>query len=686
MNKFHFIPFLFIALSLQSQGNFQNRQLDSLLLQLDRTTDTKKRIGLLDQISFSLSRFDPAKGVTYASEALKLAEKIGSRKDIASAHAELGINYAALSRNAEAFRHDSIALAIYTQLGMKSSIAGVLANISNLYLARSDYSKSLEYGFKALKVNEELNDEINKAIILENIGTVYFEQKMYDKALEYYSKAVASYKKLNNTAGIARGLGNLGIVQDALASYEQSLNSHKEALKINRQLGNRQSMQINLVNIGIVYCHLKRYKDALTYQYEALKLSEELDNISSIAINEGNIGETYYFMATDTSHMINEASKKSYMAQAAVHLERGVDLCRNIGFLGPFIEFSQYLSEAYSAKGDHKKALAVYKEYSRIKDSVFSGQNQVAISGLETERALLLKQKDIILKDKQLEIARLQNINKRNENMFLIIGILLMTAVLLVLIWELRRSRRTEKKIKFLNEELERNIRQLGQMNKDLEAFAYSVSHDLRAPLRAVGGYITMLEDDYCADMHEDGKRMIQVIRQNAKKMGILIDELLAFAKLGQKELQKSKINMKQLAKSVIDGIDKSMPHKAEITVSEMPEVIADHTLIQQVMFNLLSNAVKYSSKKDRPVVEVHSEKKADEVVFTVRDNGSGFDMAYADKLFGVFQRLHSEEEFEGSGVGLALVERVVHRHGGRVWAVGEPEKGATFSFSLPVL
>ncbi len=224
------------------------------------------------------------------------------------------------------------------------------------------------------------------------------------------------------------------------------------------------------------------------------------------------------------------------------------------------------------------------------------------------------------------------------------------------------------------------------QLNKELEAFTYSVSHDLRAPLRAVNGYATMLEEDYGNSMDDEGRRLLGVIRYNAEKMGRLIDDLLAFSRLGRKELDKSVEDMNQLVEGVLIELNKSFQHHAEIKVGKLDKVKVDYGLMHQVMLNLISNAVKYSSKKEKPVVEVTSERKNGEVVFCVKDNGVGFDMMYVDKLFGVFQRLHAMDEFEGTGVGLAIVQRIVSRHGGRAWAEAEVDKGASFFVALPAI
>ncbi len=237
-----------------------------------------------------------------------------------------------------------------------------------------------------------------------------------------------------------------------------------------------------------------------------------------------------------------------------------------------------------------------------------------------------------------------------------------------------------ESKIK----EVETSNTQLEAVNKELESFSYSVSHDLKAPLRAVHGYAQMLEEEYARKMDSDGLRMISVIKYNATKMGILIDDLLSFSQLGKKEVQRTEINLNELVESVLTDLGKTTSHHAEIKVGKLASVKADYGLLSQVVFNLLSNAIKYSSKKDKPVIKISSKENNDEVIFSIEDNGIGFSMKYYEKLFGVFQRLHSIEDYEGTGVGLAMVQKIISKHGGIVWADGKPNKGATFYFSIP--
>lgn len=227
--------------------------------------------------------------------------------------------------------------------------------------------------------------------------------------------------------------------------------------------------------------------------------------------------------------------------------------------------------------------------------------------------------------------------------------------------------------------------RDLEYVNKELESFSYSVSHDLRAPLRAVSGYAQVLLEDYVDKIDDYGKQTIDIIIRNAAKMGALIDDLLTFSRLGKQTMTKVPLKMNNL----IDIVKRELTEQYKGTpiqwnIKELDNVEGDGSMMAQVMTNLLSNAMKYSNKKENPEIEIGSYKENGSVIYYVKDNGAGFDMRYYNKLFGVFQRLHNSNEYEGTGVGLALVQRIIKKHQGEVWAEAEVEKGATFYIALP--
>lgn len=225
----------------------------------------------------------------------------------------------------------------------------------------------------------------------------------------------------------------------------------------------------------------------------------------------------------------------------------------------------------------------------------------------------------------------------------------------------------------------------LADANKELESFSYSVSHDLRAPLRAVNGYIQMLEEDTRGQLAAEPQRYLKVINESSRKMGQLIDDLLAFSRIGRTEMRQTEVALDQLVREVLTGLEPlTRDRHIEWSIAPLPVIRGDPALIKLAFVNLIGNAVKYSQKRDPARIEIGVQGTADdEVALYVRDNGAGFDMQYVHKLFGVFQRLHSAEEFEGTGVGLANVQRIIHRHGGKIWAESVLEQGATFYFTL---
>jgi signal transduction histidine kinase len=247
----------------------------------------------------------------------------------------------------------------------------------------------------------------------------------------------------------------------------------------------------------------------------------------------------------------------------------------------------------------------------------------------------------------------------------------------------------SEERLLALNAGLEQRVAlrtaELEAANKDLEGFSYSVSHDLRAPIRAVGGFAALLGEDHGAELGEEARRKLGIIRSEAARMGHLIDDLLAFSRLGRRAIEPVDIDMQAMARAVYERLDaENRAHAVDFRLGTLPRARGDRSLFEQVWVNLLSNALKFSAKREKAVIEVGGITSGDELVYFVRDNGAGFDPRYQSKLFGVFQRLHREDEFTGTGVGLALVHRIVTRHGGRVWAEGKPDHGATFHFSLP--
>jgi light-regulated signal transduction histidine kinase (bacteriophytochrome) len=254
---------------------------------------------------------------------------------------------------------------------------------------------------------------------------------------------------------------------------------------------------------------------------------------------------------------------------------------------------------------------------------------------------------------------------------------------------ELRERKRAEEEVRLLNSDLESRVQQrtaeLEAVNTELASFTYTISHDLRAPLRGIHGLAHIILDEYGHEISPNTQQYIHRIQENARYMGQLIDDLLLFTHLGRQQLRRSSINMTELVEYVFNDLTRSKSRDIRLNLNPLPAGFGDRALVKQAISNLLSNAIKFTRQRKVAQIEVGATSGESETTYFVRDNGVGFNMSYETKLFGVFQRLHHQHEFEGTGVGLAIVKRIIQRHGGRVWAEGQMGKGATFYFTLPM-
>lgn len=458
--------FLFCPL-VRSQITTHQQYMDSLIGEIKNTPRDSTRVILLENIGYDYSTLNPDKGLEYAIKANKLAKKLGLKKREASTLSVISVNFAAKSEYEKAIDYNKRAITIYNSIDNSMGIAGVNSNQSQIYLKIGNYAKALECNFKALEIYTQNKVYRNKAIVLENNGNIYYELKEYSKSNKNYYEALDLFKKHGSKSDVARCLGNMSRVSMDKGNFQEALNHLNEAIKINKLLKNEKSKLVNLTNLGNVYTRQNKHEKALYSYQESIKISDSLNLKDYAAINKGNIGETYLSLFKDSDN-----KKLALLDLAISNLKDAVYLCESIGLNAPKIEFTKYLIEAYSFKKEYKSAFELLEEQVFWKDSLYSIESKQELAKIELQREKELKDKDIVIKNKELEISKL---NSQRKTLFysLVIFVLLLT---LILAYQYFRKKERQNN---------RLIAELKQVQ----------SHEIRGPIATILGLSKLLKD-----------------------------------------------------------------------------------------------------------------------------------------------------------------------------------------------
>ncbi len=404
------------------------------------------------------------------------------------------------------------------------------------------------------------------------------------------------------------------------------------------------------------------------------------DNAAPIRNEQGSVGGAVLVFRDVTQQRRSEEALRQSEGRLRKFLENALDAFISIDVEGRIVGWNRQAENVFgwSREDSHGKLLADLILPERFKSLHSEGLKRYLASG---EGPILNRRIEIFARHRdgrefpiELSVAAIESDGQIYFDGF---------------VRDVTDRKLAEEEIRRLNADLEQRVEQrteqLAKANHELEAFSYSVSHDLRAPLRAMNGFSRLLQEDFGDRLTPAGGRYLELIQKNALQMGNLIDDLLSFSRLSRQPLKKSKVGPDDLAREVYDRLEAERAGRTiQFTVARVPSAAADPDLLRQVLINLISNAIKYTREREVARIDFGSRTEGNDVVYFVKDNGVGFDMRYANKLFGVFQRLHRAEEYEGTGVGLAIVQRIVERHGGRIWADATLGEGAIFSFTLP--
>ncbi|MCL9806532.1 ATP-binding protein [Flavobacterium amniphilum] len=606
------------------------------------------------------------------------------------------------------------ALSYYKKNKDEERISVSLLNLANLYLgynrihpSNTFLEKSLFYSNESLKLSLKNNDNLRSAINIGNIAEANYAQKKYKEALQNYFKA---NKMLKETGNIDFTLGTLYSVINVykdLKMYDKALEYSKEHLKIAKANNYIGQIKDNYFTVSEIYSAQKKFSEA----YENRLLYEKyLDSILDEQKAKALIKSQIEFESYNKDKEILLLSKNQELQGNKLKQE---EQTRNF-LIAIILSVLLLLLLIYSRFIIKAKANTIIEEKNKQLE-------KLSIVARETANGVFITDANGKIEWFNEGFSKLfgwetieEYIEKRGDNIFKVSGNNDITNLIKKAIDEktsvtyenptptkdknqlwiqttltpiFNKSEQLTKLV-FVETDiskLKNSEEQYQEVNKELEAFSYSVSHDLRSPLRAINGYSKILQEDYSSDIGPDGTKALGAILNNSKKMGELIDDLLTFSRLGRAALTTTEINMAALVNTTIEEETNGNQQNIRFTLNELLPSVGTPSLIKQVWVNLISNAIKFSTIKSNPHIEIGSyPDKEDFVVYYVKDNGAGFDIQYYNKLFGVFQRLHSQNEFEGTGIGLAIVHKIIQRHNGTVWAESTLNEGSCFYFSLP--
>jgi signal transduction histidine kinase len=522
-------------------------------------------------------------------------------------------------------------------------------------LVNQNPTESIQYGKTTLLLARKMEDQQKTASILLQLSKSYYILSQSSKALQYAFEALKIYEQLKDLDEEARVINNIASIYTALNDYEKAFHFNNRALKIHTERGNKKGIAGTYINLGLCYEKKQDWESAITFYKKGLQYYLKENDILKASYAYHNLG-TIYIIQTNYEEALKELNQGlTYRKQVgdflgiANSLEKiGLTQC----LMGKEKEAREYLDEAL--------LLAIKYNFRKVELNVYDDYCQLNTINKNFEKALEYHKQFTELKDKILEDNKIEQIEK------------------LRYMYELERK---EKEI----EERSRHLEELKIINESLESFSYSISHDLRAPLRAINSFSTILLQDYQDKFEKDALRYLNVIQTNTIKMDQLITDLLSLSKVSRSEITTTEIDMNEVVNNVIeDTVSKEIQGKIAFSIENLHNSFGDKNLIRIVWINLITNAIKFTLPSSVRFIMLGSYLENEMVVYYVRDSGIGFDQKYTSNLFKPFQRLSNVENIEGTGIGLAIVKRVMDRLCGQVWAKGIPYEGSTFFFSLP--
>ena len=706
-------------------------------------TAGRERLEVLAELTTANRDENAARAVEWGEEALDLlrshpdrARQLEVLSSLSYAHIILGDYPAALDLGSQARDLASAA-------GDKAAQAFALRNIGRAYRSSSEYDRALAAYRRATELYAEIGETPGLGDALNDTGIVHWMQGDYTQALEYFIRARRKYEESGDRQRIAAILNNTGMIYRRLGQHDTALELYHKALEIRRQIGPKGALSNVLNNIGNVHRDQGEPARALELYLESLEVgprdplnhANTLNNVGAAYQDLGDLDRAmrYYERATDTRRTIGDEHgvahsllrygsiqrQRGELSSALESLHQALAITEKLDAKDEIKEAHLQLSETYVAMGRHRDALAAFQQYERVKSEIFDAWSNSTIAEMQARFESDRKEKAIELLQHQQEIAALELGRQAAARRALYGGLALLSLVIGLLYnryrLRARASRQTERQNRELEqamielkasererrqlqreqirrEERERYIAELEAKNDEVEArnaemerFTYTLSHDLRSPLVTIRGFLGLLRKDTLAGNLERMERDVDRIDAAVNRMGQLLDELLEMVSIGRITGDSEDVPFGELAQEAVAQVVEDYPgRQVEIDVAPgLPVVHGERQRLVEILRNLIGNAVQFTAEQPEPRIEVGCRQPGDETIFYVRDNGIGIDSQYLEKIFGLFERLSARTE--GTGVGLALVKRIIEVHGGQVWAESAGlGHGSTFCFTLP--
>lgn len=666
--------------------------LENLLQSRTYTKDSKEQLEIYFELGkANLKKTQPDKALEYLQEAEALSIKLKETKLKYEIQYQIGLSYIYSHKYEEA-------ISVLAKLIQKISGEGgkpmgdACYRLAKAYQVIGNNELAFEYHFKALQIREELKDQKGIAYSFYHIGGIHFYQLNYHKAIEYYEKCLTVSEEIDHQVLKISSFGAIGGAYSRMKQRDLSLEYNLKAYELSLSIEGQPQLSYITFNLGDNYQTLGDYDKALEFFVQSHERNIENNDQWAQISSTKKIGEIYIAKG-------NHKKGLDYLRESLI-------LAKKLGARPIMLDVYNSLASNLDNVGEFEEANKHYRNYSALKDSLRNEATLQKMSDTKMQYEITKKEKDLLKRDAELQSTY------RN---FLIVGLL----ALMVILWQVHSKYKTQTehnkiqteknhKIQQQNIELEKvHIKQvetnqllqeqneqsliqnkkLERKNDELQRFAYIASHDLKEPLRNIGSFATLLKRRFKGQLGDEADDYIDFITTNVSRMYDLLHEVLMYSKLENEEIYEEPVSLNEVVDTVIETLKgKIMEHNVDIQVTNLPQVKGHKSHLNQLFQNLISNSIKYTNK-DNPQVEIGLKEKfqGHDLVYFVKDNGIGIDMEFKDRVFEIFKRLHGKDEYEGTGVGLAICKKIVNQNNGEIWVESEVGKGATFYFTLNI-